>query len=215
MFSNKRAVNLHVIHGSFEAVEKLTFSEQPLARNHAFERILKKNRALTGTFFLPLYKFRDTQGELPHSGKRGWSGPCSRNLWICFANSILCVLPHETQNANLTFLTDWNEPWILMWFTARFCVHPHPANHFYYCYGGTLHNSDALSTDNPALYHNYFVYIFLTPFDPYCHLHSPIYIYRIISSVSPAIFSKSLPVHYSKKCFLPIDKNMDLQYTLN
>ena len=48
-----------------EAVEKLTFSEQPLARNHAFERILKKNRALTGTFFLPLYKFRDA---------------CSRNL---------------------------------------------------------------------------------------------------------------------------------------
>ena len=35
---------------------------------------------LAGTFFLPLYKFRDTQGELPHSGKRGWSGPCSRNL---------------------------------------------------------------------------------------------------------------------------------------
>jgi hypothetical protein len=49
----------------FETVEKLTFSEQSLARNHAFERIPKKNRALTGTFFLPLYKFRDT---------------CSRNL---------------------------------------------------------------------------------------------------------------------------------------
>ena len=29
-----------------EAVEKLSFFEQPLARNHAFERILKKNRAL-------------------------------------------------------------------------------------------------------------------------------------------------------------------------
>mgnify|MGYP000936842609 CR=1 FL=1 len=36
-----------------EAVEKLTFSEQPLARNHAFERILKKNRALRAHFFFP------------------------------------------------------------------------------------------------------------------------------------------------------------------
>ena len=41
---------------------------------------------LAGTLFLPLYKFRDTQGELLHSGRRGWPGPCSRNL---------CVLPHE------------------------------------------------------------------------------------------------------------------------
>ena len=48
---------------SFEAVEKLTFSEQPLARNHAFERILKKNRALTGTFFLPLYKKSGTRPD--------------------------------------------------------------------------------------------------------------------------------------------------------
>ena len=36
-----------------EAVEKLSFSEQPLARNHAFERILKKNRALRAHFFFP------------------------------------------------------------------------------------------------------------------------------------------------------------------
>ena len=86
---------------------------------------------------------------------------------------------------------------------------------FYYCYGGTLHNSDALSTDDPALYHNYSVYIFLTPFDPYCYLHSPVYIYRIILSVSPATFSRSPPIQYSKRCFLPIDKNIDLQYTLN
>ncbi|MFQ8996439.1 MAG: hypothetical protein ACLR6L_10130, partial [Agathobaculum sp.] len=34
-------------------LEKLTFSEQPLARNHAFERILKKNRALRAHFFFP------------------------------------------------------------------------------------------------------------------------------------------------------------------
>ena len=46
----KRAVNLHVIHGAFEAVEKLTFSEQPLDRNHAFDRISKKNRALQAHF---------------------------------------------------------------------------------------------------------------------------------------------------------------------
>ncbi len=30
--------------------------------------------------------------------------------------------------------------------------------------------------DNPALYHNYSVYIFLTPFDSYCHLYSSVYI---------------------------------------
>ena len=40
----------------FEAVEKLSFSEQPLARNHAFERILKKNRALRAHFFFPCIK---------------------------------------------------------------------------------------------------------------------------------------------------------------
>ena len=34
----------------FEAVEGL---RQPLARNHAFERILKKNRALRAHFFFP------------------------------------------------------------------------------------------------------------------------------------------------------------------
>ena len=36
-----------------EAVEKLTFSEQPLDRNHAFDRIPKKNRALQAHFFFP------------------------------------------------------------------------------------------------------------------------------------------------------------------
>ena len=53
MFSNKRAVNLHVIHGSFEAVEKLTFSEQPLARNHAFERNRRKTAPWRAHFFFP------------------------------------------------------------------------------------------------------------------------------------------------------------------
>ena len=36
-----------------EAVEKLTFSEQPLDRNHAFDRIPKKNRVLRTHFFFP------------------------------------------------------------------------------------------------------------------------------------------------------------------
>jgi len=36
-----------------EAVEKLTFSEQPLDRNHAFDRIPKKKRALQAHFFFP------------------------------------------------------------------------------------------------------------------------------------------------------------------
>ena len=26
------------------------------------------------------------------TAQRGWPGPCSRNLWICAANPILCVL---------------------------------------------------------------------------------------------------------------------------
>ena len=38
---------------AFEAVEKLTFSEQPLDRNHAFDRIPKKKRALQAHFFFP------------------------------------------------------------------------------------------------------------------------------------------------------------------
>ena len=36
-----------------EAVEKLSFFEQPLDRNHAFDRIPKKNRALQAHFFFP------------------------------------------------------------------------------------------------------------------------------------------------------------------
>ena len=38
---------------SFEAVEKLSFFEQPLDRNHAFDRIPKKKRALQAHFFFP------------------------------------------------------------------------------------------------------------------------------------------------------------------
>ena len=38
---------------AFEAVEKLSFFEQPLDRNHAFDRILKKKRALQAHFFFP------------------------------------------------------------------------------------------------------------------------------------------------------------------
>ena len=45
------------------------------------------------TFFLPLYKNRGTR---------------PRFLWICCANSILCVLSHEAQNRNLTFSTSWD-----------------------------------------------------------------------------------------------------------
>ena len=37
----------------FEAVEKLSFFEQPLDRNHAFDRILTKSRALRAQFFVP------------------------------------------------------------------------------------------------------------------------------------------------------------------
>ena len=37
------------------------FSEQPLDRNHAFDRISKKKPRLAGTFFFPLYKFRGTR----------------------------------------------------------------------------------------------------------------------------------------------------------
>ena len=36
-----------------EAVEKLSFFEQPLDRNHAFDRIPKKNRALQAHFCFP------------------------------------------------------------------------------------------------------------------------------------------------------------------
>ena len=68
-----------------EAVEKLSFFEQPLDRNHAFDRMLKKNRG--------------TQGELPHSGKRGWSGP--RPGFYEFAAQILfyacCRTKHKIE----------------------------------------------------------------------------------------------------------------------
>ncbi|WP_270579336.1 hypothetical protein [Butyricicoccus sp. OF27-2pH9A] len=41
---------------AFEAVEKLSFFEQPLDRNHAFDRMLKKNRVLRTHFFFPCIK---------------------------------------------------------------------------------------------------------------------------------------------------------------
>ncbi|RHT89728.1 hypothetical protein DW724_01895 [Butyricicoccus sp. AM27-36] len=39
-----------------EAVEKLSFFGQPLDRNHAFDRMLKKNRVLRTHFFFPCIK---------------------------------------------------------------------------------------------------------------------------------------------------------------
>ena len=53
-----------------EAVEKLSFSEQPLARNHAFGANLEENRVLR-THFSSLYKFRDTQGEIAVLSRHG------------------------------------------------------------------------------------------------------------------------------------------------
>ena len=83
-----------------EAVVKTNVFRQPLDRNHAFDRISKKPR-LAGTFFLPLYKFRGTQGELPHSGKRGGLGHAQE--FMVLANSILCVLHELSQVEILLF----------------------------------------------------------------------------------------------------------------
>ena len=68
-----------------------------------------------------------------------------------------------------------------------------PGKPFYYCYSGILHNSDILFTDNPALYHNYSVYIFLTPLDSY----SP---YRLQSfqNLFPYIIQKSTSYRLTK-----------------
>ena len=43
----------HIARCASEAVEKLSFFEQPLDRNHAFDRMLKKNRVLRTHFFFP------------------------------------------------------------------------------------------------------------------------------------------------------------------
>ena len=45
-----------------------------------FQSNLDEKPRPTGTIFRPLYNSRGTQGELPHSGKRGWSGPRPREL---------------------------------------------------------------------------------------------------------------------------------------
>ena len=42
--------------GTLEAVEKLSFFEQPLDRNHAFDRMMKNNRVLRTHFFFPCIK---------------------------------------------------------------------------------------------------------------------------------------------------------------
>ena len=87
-----RQIERHAF-GVPEPVEKLTFFRQSVFW-------LRKTRTSESshaeTFSLLEYKNRDTQGELPHSGKRGWPGPCSRFLWFCFAKSISCALPRET-----------------------------------------------------------------------------------------------------------------------
>ena len=46
----------HIARCASEAVEKLSFFEQPLDRNHAFDRMLKKNRVLRTQFFFPCIK---------------------------------------------------------------------------------------------------------------------------------------------------------------
>ena len=75
-----------------EAVEKLSFFGQPLDRNHAFDRIPKKKRALQAHFFFPCIN-----SEI-------------RALGIYeFAPQILfyacCRTKHKRRNS--AFLTDW------------------------------------------------------------------------------------------------------------
>ena len=53
--------------------ERLTFLS-------IFQSNLDEKPRPTGTIFRPLYNSRGTQGELPHSGKRGWPGPRPREL---------------------------------------------------------------------------------------------------------------------------------------
>ena len=50
------AKNKNRLKRRLEAVEKLSFFEQPLDRNHAFDRMLKKNRVLRTHFFFPCIK---------------------------------------------------------------------------------------------------------------------------------------------------------------
>ena len=90
----------------FEAVEKLTFSEQPLARNHAFERILKKNRALRAHFFFPCINSEIHKVNCRMAAREGGLGHA---LGIYeFALQILfyayCRTKYKSQNA--AFLTD-------------------------------------------------------------------------------------------------------------
>ena len=86
------AKNKNRLKRRLEAVEKLSFFEQPLDRNHAFDRIPKKNRALQAHFFFPCIN-----SEI-------------RALGIYeFAPQILfyacCRTKHKRRNS--AFLTDW------------------------------------------------------------------------------------------------------------
>ena len=77
---------------AFEAVEKLTFFEQPLDRNHAFDRIPKKNRALQAHFFFPCIN-----SEIHALGIYEFAPQIL--FYAC------CRTKYESQNA--AFLTDW------------------------------------------------------------------------------------------------------------
>ena len=88
-----------------EAVEKLTFSEQPLDRNHAFDRISKKNRALQAHFFFPCI---NSEVHAPGIYE--------------FAPQILfyacCRTKHKSWNA--AFSTDWDRCMIVQRSFFRF-----------------------------------------------------------------------------------------------
>ena len=77
---------------SFEAVEKLSFFEQPLDRNHAFDRIPKKNRALQAHFFFPCIN-----SEIHALGIYEFAPQIL--FYAC------CRTKHKRRNS--AFLTDW------------------------------------------------------------------------------------------------------------
>ena len=92
--------------GWLEAVEKLSFSEQPLDRNHAFDRIPKKNRALQAHFFFPCINSEIHKVNCRIAAREGG---LDHALGIYeFAPQILfyacCRTKYESRNA--AFLTD-------------------------------------------------------------------------------------------------------------
>ena len=86
--------------------KKLSFFEQPLARNHAFERILKKNRALRAHFFFPCINSEIHKVNCRIAAREGGLGHAPGNYEFAVQILFYACCRTKSENDRLTLSTD-------------------------------------------------------------------------------------------------------------